>query len=98
MVNEKILSKKEIAEFIEREINSNHDLEKAMIYLFARWQDEKEYEDFKEYEKIMAKEIEKVGVKFVKGSKRPFGVIFQIQNLNFLFYMTSKFKSWKHIK
>ena len=48
-------------------------------YLFARWQDEKEFEDFAEYEKVMKKNVGEVeGVKFVKASKRPFGFTLKI--------------------
>lgn len=48
---------------------------KHMEYLYSRWQDERKYEDWKEYEDSMKKQIEKVKLQFIKGNKRPFGCI-----------------------
>ena len=45
-------------------------------YLFDRWQDEKEYEDFSDYVASMKKIIEGAGGKFVKMTKSPFRVTF----------------------
>lgn len=44
-------------------------------YLYERWQDEKEYEDFNEYVVAMMKSMPE-GSTLIKGSKRPFGVTF----------------------
>ncbi len=41
----------------------------TLYNLYSRWQDEHEYEDFKEYEKVMSK----VFGSTVTGTKRPFG-------------------------
>jgi hypothetical protein len=46
-------------------------------YLAGRWSDEKEYEDFKEYE-VEMKKMMPDKFTFVKGTKRPFGVNFKI--------------------
>jgi len=45
--------------------------------LYGRWQDEKEFEDFAEYEKVMKKGVGE-GCQFVKGTKRPFGFVVKI--------------------
>ncbi len=46
--------------------------------LNARWNDEKEYEDFNEYIEVMKKRVELAGFKFVKMAKKPFAVHFQV--------------------
>ena len=45
-------------------------------YLWGRWQDEKQYEDWKGYSNKMK---EMFGDMFVKAMKRPFGVTLQIE-------------------
>lgn len=44
-------------------------------YLYKRWQDEKDYEDFNEYVAVMMKSMP-TGSKLIKGTKRPFGLTF----------------------
>ena len=52
----------------------------ALTNLYNRWQDEKMYEDWKDYEKTMAHLLTTRGgienPQNVKGTKRPFGVKF----------------------
>lgn len=50
----------------------------TFINLYGRWQDEKEYEDFNDYVKVMQTSVEKVVGKItnVKGTKKPFGLKF----------------------
>ena len=43
--------------------------------LWGRWQDEKEYEDWADYAKVMK---DAFGDMFVKATKRPFGVVLKI--------------------
>jgi hypothetical protein len=49
-----------------------------IIYLYERWQDEKEYEDFKDYEKNIQELFEKENtcsdLTFKRATKRPFGI------------------------
>lgn len=45
-------------------------------YLHMRWNDEKEYEDWKDYEKSIRKRFSYLDV--VKVSKRPFGFSFKV--------------------
>jgi len=49
-----------------------------LTYLHARWQDEKEYEDFAEYKDAMQMELAKVNPScaFKGATKRPFGFKF----------------------
>lgn len=49
----------------------NESIIRRMIYLYDRYQDEKEYESFSEY----AKELRKLFPDVIKTSVRPFGII-----------------------
>jgi hypothetical protein len=56
-------------------------LENLISSLYYRWQDEKEYEDFKDYTDALMKKVMEVapkGTKLVKGHKRPFGITISI--------------------
>jgi len=46
-------------------------IEKGLIYAYQRWEDEKEYEDFKDYQIYMQKVIPDYPIK--KMTQRPFG-------------------------
>jgi uncharacterized protein YeeX (DUF496 family) len=57
-----------------------------LVYLYDRWQDEKEYEDFQDYIDAMKKDFEKYckeaimsNAVFVKVGKRPFGVTYDFE-------------------
>jgi hypothetical protein len=63
--------------------------------LAFRWMDEKEYEDFKDYEKVMKEKVETFGVKFIKGSKRPFGFVVEFKEVAYQFYFTMKACGYK---
>lgn len=47
---------------------------KTVDYLEARWQDEKEYEDWNDYVADMKNVVQENGLSFIKATKRPFGV------------------------
>lgn len=47
-------------------------------YLHGRWQDEREYEDFAEYEKAM-RAVVPAGYTLLRATKRPFGFHFRIE-------------------
>lgn len=65
--------KKTTEEIIDRMVN-NKRLAQSMYGLRQRWEDEKEYEDWAEYEKVLKGWAEAWGCEFVKGTKRPFGM------------------------
>lgn len=48
-----------------------------LSYLYDRWQDEKEYEDFADYIEQM-KKLAPEGTRFIKGRQSPFGFDLQI--------------------
>lgn len=62
-------------ENISKVLNDTNAIRK-FSYLYERWQDEKEFEDFNEYVVAMMKSMPE-GSTLIKGSKRPFGVTFK---------------------
>lgn len=46
--------------------------------LWARWQDEHEYEDINDYKLPLQREADKFGVTITKMHKRPFGCTFKV--------------------
>ena len=78
-------------------VNSSKVLN-TFINLKYRWEDEKGYENFDDYTKVMIQVIEKEtnkDVKLIKGTKHPFGVIFEIEGLKFnLFLKTNGHSAW----
>ena len=78
-------------------VNSSKVLN-TFINLKYRWEDEKGYENFDDYAKVMIQVIEKEtnkDVKLIKGTKHPFGVIFEIEGLKFnLFLKTNGHSAW----
>ena len=61
---------------------NNDNVFNTFFNLSERWEDEKYYEDFNDYVKAMKHSVEKVigEVIIVKGSKRPFGLVFAFDN------------------
>ena len=68
-----------------------------ITYLYCRWQDEKDYEDFDDYVKEARKSVEKANGNFVKMTKRPFGVTISIGQVRVLISVTSRQLGWKQI-
>ena len=58
-----------------RNVVKNLGTAQKFLNLYERWQDEKDYEDFNEYVAAMMKSMPNEA-KLIKGTKRPFGVIF----------------------
>ncbi len=58
----------------------NKVADESLPHLFFRWQDERAYEDFKDYAKVMERWCVELGVTFEKGTKRPFGFIFAVND------------------
>jgi hypothetical protein len=77
------------------EVLHNKEFFDYMGYLACRWMDEGKYEDFKDYETEMKKKVESFGVKFVKGSKRPFGFVVEFKEVAYQFYFTMKACGYK---
>lgn len=66
-------------------------------YLWSRWQDEKEYEDFGEYEKVLRTLVPE-GFTFVKSSKRPFGMRVSYSGIHAVVTVTGRSIGWKIVQ
>ncbi len=50
----------------------------TMEYLYDRWQDERQYEDIRDYGARVVPHVEAEGGRFLAMSKRPFGFTFEV--------------------
>ncbi len=60
---------------------NNNSVLNTFVNLKFRWEDEGRYENFNDYANVMLKSVEKAtgeNVKLVKGTKRPFGIVFEM--------------------
>lgn len=73
-------------------------LEPTLGYLASRWEDEKEYEDWKDYDAKMREVVTLKGLTVVKTSKRPFGVTVEIEGFHAQYYMNRRTYGWKRVK
>ena len=76
-------------------VNSSKVLN-TFVNLKYRWEDERGYENLNDYAKIMVQAIEKEtkkDIKLIKGTKRPFGVSFEIEGLKFNLFLKSSGRS-----
>jgi hypothetical protein len=73
------------------------DLESLMAQLWARWQDEQQYEDINDYAKPLTGTVEAVGGKIVKMTKRPFGFHFTLGGATYAVTMSSREYRYKRI-
>ena len=69
------------------EIVNNESILDTLFNLKNRWADEKEYEDWKDYENQM---IGLTSYEFVKSTKRPFGFIIKIENTKIQIFIKIK--------
>lgn len=63
-----------------QDINNLHDrLQTAVCDLYGRWLDEREYEDFNDYQDAASRIVSNMGLEFkVKLTRRPFGIKFRV--------------------
>lgn len=77
-------------------------MEKLIVNLWSRWLDEKEYEDFSEYSKVMESALKEKApdCTFIKSTKRPFGLIIQVPGMPYKTHLcaTGKYLGWKGVK
>lgn len=73
-----------------------------LYYLYWRWQDEKEHEDFEDYISTMKKEFETLIVEkqmknavYFSCGKRPFGLTFDFEGFRVTMYVNSTHFCWK---
>lgn len=70
---------------------NDKEVNDVMLNLYFRWEDEGEYEDINDYGKIISSRVGKAlpnrEVKFIKGTKRPFGAKMKIDGKGYhVFY------------
>jgi hypothetical protein len=74
-------------------------MEHVLVPLFGRWLDEWQYEDIKDYQKVVAKAAEQTpGVKVTKMTKRPFGFHFTLGGCTYAMRVTTKSYSYQRIR
>ena len=72
-------------------------LQNLMVYLYSRWQDEKDYEDINDYGVNIKKYVAEIGGEFVKMSKRPFGFIYKLADATYQVIVRSSGYEYKRI-
>ena len=79
--------------------NKINDWIESLGYLYDRWQDEKEYEDFDNYVDVMKSYVTQ-DIEFVSASKRPFGFKFRekVSGDNYIISVNSTSGSLKKVK
>lgn len=72
--------------------NLMKESESMLVNLHDRWMDEKEYEDFNDYEKVMREKVIKLQplCNFIQSTKRPFGYIVVVDKYKLHLSVTTK--------
>jgi hypothetical protein len=55
----------------------------TMCNLYARWLDEREYEDIADYAAIVKPRVTEIGGTFVRMTKRPFGFVYTLDGITY---------------
>lgn len=78
--------------FIEKMLLNNEKVQQRMAYLYERWKDEQEFEDWADYEENMKKFFNSQGFGFEKAIRKPFGTILLINDFEYKvkFYLKAK--------
>lgn len=66
------------------------DIKDVIDNLYCRWQDEKQYEDIKDYQKPLASFLTKAQATDVKMNKKPFGFTCKIGDAIYQYTRTSR--------
>ncbi len=69
-----------------------------ICYLFSRWQDEREYEDIAEYGKALEPLFAAHGAKILRATKKPFGVVAEVDGAQYHYTVNSRSFGYKRIK
>ncbi len=91
---------------MEKDIKQNIEemfsrLQEVMWALYSRWQEEKEYESFEEYEKVLHQHFDCYAIynmreaSFLKAMKRPFGIAFKYGTWYVEFLTSSSVYRWR---
>ena len=63
-------------------VMENQVVQERLGYLYSRWQDEKEYEDWEDYDKAIKDLLKPFDVDVKKTMKSPFGCVCLVDNFN----------------
>jgi len=85
------------AEALAKATSIFNALQDRIFYLYERWQDEKEYEDFADYQKSAKERVEALGFGYIDMTKRPFAIKVQIDEYQIALSVTQKTYKWKRI-
>ena len=73
-------------------------LQDSLTEGYYRWQDEKKYEDIKDYSVLFLKLIESANCKFIEMTKRPFGFKVRIENAIYHYFINASSIGYKGIR
>jgi hypothetical protein len=82
---------------IAETIYNNINLTESLCNLYARWQEEHEYEDIADYQAVIQPQVESMGATFSKMTKRPFGFVCQAEGKTYQFKVTTREYAYKRI-
>ena len=84
---------------IGKVVKFSEQIDENFYYVYVRWCDEKEYEDFEDYSNYMKKQLSEnlPEATFIKATKRPFGFRFKIDGHLFRMCANSKETYIEHI-
>lgn len=66
-----------------KKFNDDRTVGQMLVNLAERWLDEKEYEDIREYQKVIQTKADAFGITLTGMTKRPFGCTFSDGGYNF---------------
>jgi hypothetical protein len=72
-------------------------MENFVVSLYGRWQDEKDYEDINDYGTLIKKEVDKIGGKFIKMVKKPFGFLYSLDDVTYQISISNKNYTYKRV-
>ena len=73
------------------------EAKEVLIDLYSRWQDEKQYENIKDYQNSLNPIAKQFGVVITKMTKRPFGCEFTVDGKTFRFNASATWVEYKRI-
>lgn len=87
--------KEEEKDLINLNFFNDQKMEKFVVYLYHRWQDEQEFEDLNDYGIPVKEEVEKIGGKFLKMITNPFGFQYSIEGSVYQIAFNGEYYSYR---
>ena len=73
-----------------------HGIQDLLEQLYDRWRDEREYEDIKDYQKVLAEKLPE-GFTMIRATKRPFGFQVSVEGGTVQVFCGAQAVGWKQI-